>query len=261
MNAVVYRLFTLGRSTTRIRPAIGTPVACACERLDGVERRNFLCRVQMRHFMIAGDCSTMGTPAICTPTCIEGASWFGVDQAQILRTGQKAPFEQYWQEPEFEDYDPGRDAERLDRALSQESHGGGRGDDNLVPLLIDVAPKPHQAVVLEALESERLRGYHRNLVVAATGTGKTWIAAFDYKRLRSEGSGDSLLFIAHRDEILRQSQQVFQLVLREPGFGERLVAGVRPRSGRFVFASVMSLANRIDELDPDAYDVVIVDGS
>ena len=114
-------------------------------------------------------------------------------------------------------------------------------------------------MALEALESERRNGHRRNLIVAATGTGKTWIAAFDFKRLRNEGKGDSLLFVAHRDEILRQSQQVFQLVLREPGFGERLVGGERPRSGRHVFASVQSLANRVDDIDPDGFDVVIVD--
>ena len=73
------------------------------------------------------------------------------------------------------------------------------------------------------------------------------------------GVGRSLLFVAHRDEILRQSQQVFQLVLREPGFGERLVGGERPHSGRHVFASVQSLANRVDEIEPDGFDVVIVD--
>ena len=76
-----------------------------------------------------------------------------------------------------------------------------------------------------------MRGHHRNLVVAATGTGKTWIAAFDFKQLRKQGMGHSLLFVAHREEILRQSQQVFQLVLREPDFGELLVGGERPQSG------------------------------
>ena len=170
-----------------------------------------------------------------------------------------ATFEQYWQEPEFEDYTPQRDSERLDYALSRQRSDSGIDDGTLLSLLVDVAPKPHQAVALEALEAERLRGYHRNLVVAATGTGKTWIAAFDFKRLRDQGEAHSLLFVAHRDEILRQSQQVFQLVLREPGFGERLVGGERPRAGHHVFASVQSLANRIDEIDPEDFDVVIVD--
>ena len=170
-----------------------------------------------------------------------------------------ATFEQYWQEPEFEDYEPGRDAERLDRALSRQSHGGSPDDGLDISLLVDVAPKPHQDVALEALKAERQTGHCRNLIVAATGTGKTWIAAFDFKQLRKEGKGDSLLFVAHRDEILRQSQQVFQLVLREPGFGERLIGGERPRSGRHVFASVQSLANRTDDIEPDGFDVVIVD--
>ena len=171
----------------------------------------------------------------------------------------EATFEQYWQEPEFEDYSPKSDGERLDHALSRQRGDAGVNDGALLPLLVDVVPKPHQAVALEALEAERLRGYHRNLVVAATGTGKTWIAAFDFKRLRDQDLGQSLLFVAHRDEILCQSQQVFQLVLREPGFGERLVGGERPRAGRHVFASVQSLANRIDEINPDGFDVVIVD--
>ena len=170
-----------------------------------------------------------------------------------------ATFDQYWQEPEFEDYSPQRDSERLDHALSRQRGDAGTDDGTWLSLLVDVAPKPHQDVVLEALEAERRRGYHRNLVVAATGTGKTWIAAFDFKQLRDQGAGGSLLFVAHREEILRQSQQVFQLVLREPGFGELLVGGERPRAGRHVFASVQSLANQIDEIDPGDFDVVIVD--
>ena len=171
----------------------------------------------------------------------------------------KATFEQYWREPEFEDYTPERDSERLDDALSRQKSGKTRDNITALPLLVDVAPKPHQMVALEALEAERLHGHNRNLVVAATGTGKTWIAAFDYKRLRDRDMGNSLLFVAHREEILSQSQQVFQLVLREPGFGERLVGGERPSKGRHVFASVQSLANRIDDIEPDSFDMVIVD--
>ena len=170
-----------------------------------------------------------------------------------------ATFEQYWQEPEFETYTPERDHARLDDALSGQRGSSATGDAAPPLLLIDTAPKPHQAVALEALAAERQRGFHRNLVVAATGTGKTWIAAFDFRRLRNQGRGGSLLFVAHREEILRQSQQVFQQVLRDPGFGERWVGGERPRAGRHVFASVQSLASRIDELDADGFDVLIVD--
>ena len=193
---------------------------------------------------------------------VEGLEWnvrvSAAENPEVIERFE-ATFEQYWQEPEFEEYRTERDAERLDRALSRQGRTGTRDDGAGLFLSIDVSPKPHQAVALEALEAERIRGHRRNLVVAATGTGKTWIAAFDFRRLHAEGAGDSLLFVAHRDEILRQSQQVFQLVLREPGFGERLVGGERPESGRHVFASVQSLATRVEDIAPDAFDVVIVD--
>ena len=172
-----------------------------------------------------------------------------------------ATFEQYWQEPEFEDYDANdrSHVDKLDRALASHTTNDKLENPFVQFLAIDVTPKPHQAVALEALESERIRGHYRNLVVAATGTGKTWISAFDFKRLLDQKKVNSLLFVAHRDEILRQSQQVFQHVLRQSDFGERLVGGERPQIGQFVFASIQSLANRIDELNPDDYEVVIVD--
>ena len=191
---------------------------------------------------------------------VEGLEWnvrlSAAENPEVIERFE-ATFGQYWEEPEFEEYAPESDAERLEEALSRGggTHGGRPG----LPLSIDVAPKPHQTVALEALEAERSRGHRRNLVVAATGTGKTWISAFDYARLRAAGRGDSLLFVAHRKEILDQSQLVFQLVLRKPAFGERLVGGERPASGRHVFASIQSLANRLGEIAPDAFDIVIVD--
>ena len=171
----------------------------------------------------------------------------------------KATFEQYWQDSEFQNYDPKHDAQRLDNALLSPTYASSPDFPLNFDHLVDVAPKPHQEVALEALQAERNRGYFRNLVVAATGTGKTWVAAFDFKRLRNQGKGDSLLFVAHRKEILVQSQYVFQLVLRESDFGELLVDGERPKSGRNVFASIQSLGKRIEEIDPEEFDVVIVD--
>jgi superfamily II DNA or RNA helicase len=112
--------------------------------------------------------------------------------------------------------------------------------------------------MLDALEAERRRGHRRNLLVAATGTGKTWVSAFDYRRLHAEGL-KKLLFVAHRDEILLQSQQVFQLVMKDVAFGERFVANERPDVGRQVFASIQSLSRHVEEMDAEAWDVVIVD--
>ena len=148
------------------------------------------------------------------------------------------------------------DGDRLQAALDAENTPGA------IPtpfrLSVHVEPKPFQLEMLEALDAERHRGHFRNLVVAPTGTGKTWVSAFDYARLRKTGY-ERLLFVAHRNEILQQSQEVFRLVLDDPVFGERFIAGERPVRWDHVFASIQSLSRAIDQLDPTQFDVVIVD--
>ena len=173
----------------------------------------------------------IGSSNLTHSALVEGLEWnvrvSQVDNPAILdRVG--AAFEQYWNEPEFVSYDPETDGDRLDRALRSQQ-GGGIAErlDAVIALNLDFEPKAHQAQMLEALQAERRRGHHHNLVVAATGTGKTWVSAFDYQRLRSAGF-KRLLFVAHRDEILRQSQQVFQLVLKDASFGERFIGDERP---------------------------------
>ena len=106
-----------------------------------------------------------------------------------------------------------------------------------------------------------MHGHDQNLVVMATGTGKTVVAGLDYRRLRDADQVDSLLFVAHREEILAQSLATFRHIMRRGSFGERFVAGERPSEWRHVFASVQSLA-RVDlerDLDPESFDMVIVD--
>ncbi len=204
----------------------------------------------------------IGSSNLTHSALVEGLEWnvrvSEVDNPAIVeRVG--AAFEQYWNEPEFVSYDPDVDGERLANALSSQKGGDkDQGLESILALNLEFEPKSHQSQMLEALEAERRHGYRRNLVVAATGTGKTWVSAFDFRRLQASGLS-RLLFVAHRDEILRQSQQVFQLVLRDSAFGERFIADERPVVGEHVFASIQSLARHIDEMDPRAWDVVIVD--
>src|SRR5690606_16283975 len=89
-------------------------------------------------------------------------------------------FETYWQNPEFEAYVPDASFERLARALSQNNIS--RSSDDVISFF-DIKPYHYQEEVLEKLHVERTRHQrYRNLVVAATGTGKTIISAFDFKR-------------------------------------------------------------------------------
>ena len=128
---------------------------------------------------------------------------------------------------------------------------------------LEVRPYPYQQEMLDAIEAERtVHDRHRNLVVAATGTGKTVVAALDYRHLSTEAGGEhpSLLFVAHRKEILEQSLRTYREVLTDPDFGELYVGGARPERWRHVFASVQSLtAYGVDNIPADAYEVVVID--
>lgn len=138
-----------------------------------------------------------------------------------------ATFDSYWADPSFEGYSAA-DATRFDAAIGQAR--GTTEATQLVPFAIE--PWPHQREILDKLTVERYRHNRwRNLVVAATGTGKTVVAALDYKRLCEEIGNQrplKLLFVAHRKEILTQSLLTFRHVLRDGAFGELYVEPARP---------------------------------
>lgn len=167
-------------------------------------------------------------------------------------------FETYWVDKDFEFYKAGEDAPKLATALRQQKSFDRQG----ITTFFDLKPFPYQDEILEKLQSQRLvHGRYKNLVVAATGTGKTVISAFDYKRFKQENEKAKLLFVAHRKEILEQAQQTFQHVLKDPNFGELWVDGITPINYEYVFASVQSLNNRILDLalTPEFYDFIIID--
>ncbi|MCO1598038.1 DUF3427 domain-containing protein [Micromonospora sp. RHAY321] len=199
----------------------------------------------------------VGSSNLSKTALVDGVEWnvriSNMEQPHVIDTFT-ATFEDYWNDPAFEEYDAARDAERLRQALS-----GERRDEAPTEISnLDVRPYPYQAEILADLDAERqVHGRWRNLVVMATGTGKTVVAALDYRRLHKAGQADSLLFVAHQEQILRQSLSTFRQVMGDGSFGETLVGGKEPQHWRHVFASIQSLHRR--EIDPEAYDVVIVD--
>jgi superfamily II DNA or RNA helicase len=163
-----------------------------------------------------------------------------------------AVFESYWHNPDFKSYD------REEFRLRAEKSTDVRATILISPT--DLRPEPFQERLLEQIALSRQQGHHRNLLVAATGTGKTVMAALDYLRLREVLPRARLLFVAHREEILTQSRATFQQALRDPLFGELWVGGLRPQQFEFVFASIQSLnAAGLAHVDPAHFDVVIID--
>ena len=171
-----------------------------------------------------------------------------------------ATFESYWNSNEFEYYSEDQ-KERLARALNAEKYFG---TNNAEVYTMDITPYSYQQEILDKLEAERtVRGYTRNLVVAATGTGKTVISALDYKRFRKQNPDKPcrLLFVAHREEILKQSMYTFRAVLKDANFGEMFVGGYKPESIDNLFISIQTFNSQdfTAKTTPEFYDYIIVD--
>lgn len=213
------------------------------------------------------DTAYVGSSNLSRAALLDGVEW-NVRLSRIATPGLmnkfEATFDTYWNDSTFEKYDPDRDRDRLDDALAEAS-GSKQSDRVTVSLAgLEVRPRPYQADMLEALAVEReVHGRHRNLVVAATGTGKTVVAALDYRNLvEAAGKGDkpSLLFVAHRREILEQSLRTYREVLSDASFGEGYHSGTRPERWRQVFASVQSLSSyNIESIPADFFDIVVID--
>ncbi|PKG53292.1 DUF3427 domain-containing protein [Olleya sp. 1-3] len=178
--------------------------------------------------------------------------------SHIIDKFQKT-FDAYWQSDDFELFDDSIHKEKLQEALKQSKFSKPYAN---TATFFDIKPFPYQNEVLEKLEVERtVHNRHRNLVVAATGTGKTVISAFDYKRFKQNNKSAKLLFLAHRKEILQKSLSTFQGVLRNNNIGELWVDGMVPDNFEFVFASVQSVNNQFKNhsLTPEYYDYIIID--
>ncbi len=170
----------------------------------------------------------------------------------------QAESETYWANASFETFDETQ-AAKFRKAIDGVRHASS---DSGSRFYADIEPFAYQRRVLEALLAARAPQSFRNLVVAATGTGKTVIAAFDYRQHRqSLGRECSLLFVAHRKEILEQARDCFRAVLKDFDFGELYVDGHRPTSWEAVFASVQSLSRYASagELAEHRFGFVVVD--
>lgn len=205
----------------------------------------------------------VGSSNLSNAAISSGLEWnMKITAKDLPGTIQKisATFESYWNSDEFEFYKEGQ-RERLFHALRAERL---MGDGSSRAFVFDIRPYPYQQEILDKLHAEReVRGLNRNLVVAATGTGKTVISAFDYCRFCKANPGgiNRLLFVAHREEILKQSRDIFQGVLKDPNFGELFVGNYKPANLDHLFISIQTINSQAlyDILPENYYDYIIVD--
>ena len=203
----------------------------------------------------------IGSSNISEQALDTGAEWnvkvTQMEQPRMMKTILGA-FDASWWADGYETFVNGEDNERLKAALNKEVDN----EIDFSTLKGLIRPFDYQQEILERLQVEReVRGHWRNLVVAATGTGKTVMAASDYKAFTTKHERARLLFVAHREEILRQSLQTFRQVLSDYNFGEKWYGGEEPANYEYVFASKDTLNNRLDSLPlpSDYYDYIVID--
>lgn len=203
--------------------------------------------------------ATIGSSNLSRSALVDGLEWnvrLGQSDSIQVLDELKVTFERLWLDPLFESFDANRDSEKLSRALKVQRTQ--TKDDGFVP---NLTPLPHQQEALDELAYARLEGKDENLIVAATGIGKTLLAAFDYRRLASQiGGRPKLLFIAHRSDILHQSLRAFQAVMKDSDFGELNVGQDHAEVFKHVFASVQSkVFKNLDQIARDHFDIIVID--
>lgn len=193
----------------------------------------------------------------------DGLEWnirvTNVENPHIIKTAM-ATFNLYWNSHNFEDFNEGG-IEKLYKELQNER----RQPELRIASLVKYTILPHQKQLLDKLTVVRDSGVNSNLIVAATGTGKTVISAFDYQVFCNAHPNNSrILFVAHRQEILKQARDTYRSVLVDANFGDLWVGSERPVSGiDHLFISVQTFNSKFDSifraLPEDYYDYIVID--
>lgn len=217
----------------------------------------------------------IGSANLSRPALTDGLEWT-VRLAQYASPGLWSKitetFEQWWGDPEFTEFGIEKDhpSHEAFRRLVQRERGDSEyplTSDQLSIPIFDLQPKPFQQAILERIQVERAElGHNRHLIVAATGTGKTMIAAFDYRDYRRHmiersSSEPRMLYLAHSERILKQARVTFAQVLGDRNFGGFLVGERDDRVSTALFASIQSWHSKrlYEQIQPDYFDYVVVD--
>lgn len=205
----------------------------------------------------------VGSSNLSNPALTSGLEWnlkvTEKDSYDVLRKIE-ATFESYWNDREFKSYSF---ADQEHQLLLQQALGKKKEHErNQLTFPFTLTPYDYQKEILEKLEAQRvIYGRTRNLLVAATGVGKTVVSAFDYKRFADRNQKPRLLFVAHREEILKQSLDTFRFILKDLNFGELHVGSNQADCIDHLFISIQSFntLKLTEKTTRDFYDYIIVD--
>jgi superfamily II DNA or RNA helicase len=205
----------------------------------------------------------VGSSNLSNPALTSGLEWnlkvTEKDAYDVLKKIE-ATFESYWNDREFKSFNP---SDREHQSLLKQALGKKKEQErDQIAFHFSITPYDYQKEILEKLHAQRvIYGRNRNLVIAATGVGKTVVSAFDYKQFAERNPKARLLFVAHREEILKQSLDTFRFILKDLNFGELHVGHHQAESIDHLFISIQSFntLKLAEKTTPDFYDYIVVD--
>lgn len=119
-----------------------------------------------------------------------------------------------------------------------------------------IAPNNMQSRAMENLDRLRQYGEDRALVIAATGTGKTYMSAFDVKNFNP----DKILFIVHREEILRKAKVTYEKLINDNKKSMGLYTGnTKEKNVDYLFSTIQTISKHFNEFQEDYFDYIIID--
>lgn len=129
---------------------------------------------------------------------------------------------------------------------------------NAIEEALKILPNKMQVAALEEIQQLRNEGKKKGLVISATGTGKTYLSAFDVRRFQPE----RMLFIVHREQILQKAKDDFQRVLggRDEEFGI-LSGSSNHKEAKYVFATIQTLTKdqHLSAFKAEEFDYILID--
>ncbi|MFD3156788.1 DUF3427 domain-containing protein [Haloimpatiens sp. FM7330] len=208
----------------------------------------------------------IGSSNISNPAMSSGLEWnmkLSEQTSKDILAKFTATFDAYWNDREFYTFNPQEEESKIALKTSLEYIRQDK-EVGIKRFNFDIKPYFYQKEILDKLQVERkVHNRYKNLVVAATGTGKTVISAFDYKRFCEEDTNKQakLLFVAHRKEILEQSRECFRAILKDYNFGDLCVGEHTPEKIDHLFISIQSFNSKefIKNTSEDFYDFIIID--
>ncbi|MBX0314653.1 DUF3427 domain-containing protein [Planococcus glaciei] len=129
---------------------------------------------------------------------------------------------------------------------------------NAIEEALKFTPNKMQQAALQEIQLVREAGHDKGLVISATGTGKTYLSAFDVRSFAPK----RMLFIVHREQILQKAKSDFLQILggAEQDFGI-LSGSSRQTNARYLFATIQTISKEetLRQFDPEAFDYILID--